>query len=97
MLICSFRPELRVSYYPVPETLAVDATSLSYPTAEMYEILAYEMALSFLRKQTDLTKLPQVQTKVDILWARFDQILKQDQYQFERIQNDYSTAVYPWQ
>jgi hypothetical protein len=97
MIISDFRPQLRVSYYPVPETLAVDATPVEYPTAEMYEILSYEMATSFLRKQTDTIKLPQVQAKLDILWPRFDQILKQDQYQFERIQNDYSSTPYPWQ
>jgi hypothetical protein len=96
MIISDFRPELRVSYYPVPETLAIGATNLDYPTADMYEILAYEMATSFLRKQTDMVKLPPVQAKLDLLWARFDQILKQDQYQFERIQNDYTHST-PWQ
>ncbi len=96
LLLTNIRPQFRVTYYPVPDTLTVGSTPIDYPTAEMYEIVAYEMALSFLRKQPDQAKLGPVQAKCDTLWARFEQILKQDQYQFERIQNDYATSFYPW-
>jgi hypothetical protein len=96
LILSGITPTIRVYYYPVPASLEVNATEIAYPNTEMYEILAYSMAANFVRKQTDLAKLPVINEKLAELWGRFDQIMKQDQYQFERIQNDYKGFAQGW-
>lgn len=97
LILSTITPTIRVFYYPKPAVLEVNATEISYPTVEMYEILAYSMAANFVRKQTDQAKLAVINEKLTELWTRFDQIMKQDQYQFERIQNDYqNTSSMGW-
>jgi hypothetical protein len=90
-------PNLRIDYYPTPTVWTIGTSEINYPSAELYDILAYEMAASYLRKQTDSVKLPVVEAKVAALWAQWTETIKQDQYQFERIQNQYQNySNYGW-
>lgn len=90
-------PNIRVDYYPVPELWTAGTDEIDYPNAELYDILAYEMAAAYLRKQTDTVKLPVLESKIASLWQQWNETIKQDQYQNERIQNQYQNySNYGW-
>jgi len=67
-----------------------------YPTNEVNELMSYQMAVYFLRKQTDQAKIALVAAAVARLWDRFYSVNKRDEYQSTRINNSYQTLGGFW-
>ena len=73
---------------PVVSSLVID-TQFTYPTNEVNEIMAYTLAVAMCRKQTDQEKIGLLQARLTELLVRFSAVNKQDEYQFQRINNGY--------
>jgi hypothetical protein len=68
-----------------------------YPSNEVNEILAYICAIAYVRKQGDQTMMGLLTARLTELWDLFWSVNKRDEYQFQRINNDYKmTGIGGW-
>jgi hypothetical protein len=65
-------------------------TEFDYPNNEVWEILAYESAIAYVRKQSDEKKMALLGSRLEGLWKTFDDNNKRDEYQASRINNSYA-------
>jgi len=72
-------------------SLAQD-TTITYPNNIVPELLSYQCALDFIAKQHGDSS--QVSTRFSSLFQRYKDSLRRDDYQVERIKNDYPTSNY---
>lgn len=92
------------TYIPIVNTQAIATSvpidySFSFPVNEVNEIMAYQCAINFVRKQSDQVKLPELKDRLfgaDGLWQRFWSVNKRDEYKFVRINNDYQKTGNLW-
>ena len=68
-------------------------TIFDYPTNDVNEIMAYTCAIGFVRKQSDDKKMSLLTARLSELWERFWSVNKRDEYQFQRINNDYAQST----
>jgi len=94
-LPASWIPTLDYSAQAVVQSLTQN-TVFDYPTNEVNELMSYQMAVYFLRKQTDQAKIALVAAAVARLWDRFYSVNKRDEYQSTRINNSYQTLGGFW-
>lgn len=90
-----FVPTLDFSYQAVVQSLTRNSV-FDYPTIEVNELMSYQMAVYFLRKQTDQAKLVLVAASLERLWQRFYTVNKRDENQSARINNSYSPLGGGW-
>lgn len=67
----------------------VEDTILSYPSNEVNEIMAYQSAINYVRKQSDDKKVSMLLARLTDLWNRFIDVNKQDEFSVIRINNAY--------
>jgi len=74
----------------IGKSLIID-TVFDYPTNEVNELMAYLCGLGFARKQSNTVKMELIGQRLGALMARFSEVVKRDEYQFYRINNNIST------
>lgn len=84
-----------------PESVTAQSMVLDYvfdyPSNEVNEILAYICAIAYVRKQGDQTMMGLLTARLTELWDLFWSVNKRDEYQFQRINNDYKmTGIGGW-
>jgi len=94
-LAAPYVPTLDYSYQAVVQSLTRN-TVFDYPTIEVNELMSYQMAVYFLRKQTDQAKIGLVAASVERLWERFYSVNKRDENQVARINNSYAPLGGGW-
>lgn len=68
---------------------------LDYPSTEVWELLSYGMAMFFVRKNSDTSKMQVLQPTIDKLWLRFLQTIDRDENQVYRINDYYGNNSWP--
>jgi len=80
------------SFASIAGVSTLSDTVFTYPSNEVNEIMAYTCAVAFVRKKSDDKKMSLIQSRLDELWGRFETVIKRDEYQVYRINDDYQSS-----
>ncbi len=71
-------------------------TQFTYPYNSVNEIISYQTAVDFARKQEDTTKIQTLNTRLSQLWARYQSQVGRDDFSYERIADYYAPDNRLW-
>jgi hypothetical protein len=71
----------------------IEDTEISYPNNEALEIMSYQAAIDFKRKQGD-ADVTLLQMRLSEIWERFEDVITRDEYRVEKVQNVYPSRSY---